>query len=1082
MSHCNIFSIRLIFLRIHRLNDHMTPLGNHLRILLLSIIFTLITVGNQSLAQEPSTAGVKSTNPHTLIIQQSIALMEQSQWQQTLDLLNPLIEQNQNTGLKEHGAKFATTYYYQGLCLLKLAQAQNKIKNKTTENNQQAAKQLFRAAIQSLNQCYAINPPNDPSNTYRVKSLLLRGNAQQALGKYQLAIDSYQLFLLERNNALDPYNLSDFNINLAICLWKKTTPQRATPAETKQAISLLQESLLYTGRNQPSPRAVLTALATLTDIATQKPTEYAGLISSTLQRSRTISPGNLILARDPSSSESSSSQLLPLLSKLILHSAQKNLPLASLHLSTLIPGISQHSVELEIPVELEFPTLEQNQANQDNQATKNATAETMAIALQARALTFQNSNRNSSAIRLYKLLVNRYPGSTHQPVNLYNLARLAAQTGDTTTAIARARQFLKYHPQHSLKTPTLTILLNTLYHTKQYQPSLTLAEEILSNKALSLIKPSDPNTISLQDSASFIRAASHYYLGNFAKAASLLTSHQTAYPDSPYQTDSAYLTAAVQNQLLHWDTSIPLLRKFIAEHSQDHSDHKHTEPTSIYLPFASYDIAFAQYSQRHLHSAILTLLPFTLDIPFVNKPYNNSQISPSAAILLGNTHLLLRQRDSAVAYYQTAIQLAKDTGNTDALEEAYYLLIDLLGKPLWEGLTNHRLKETIPHYLRFLTLENAQKSPYHTQILTSAITALEKANLTEPVHLLLQENLFLHNNSPNTPGTETALKTYLYYLRKDHRKEDHRSEKILRILTEDVKTSLSAYHQALLIAAKIETLEHAQARNPDSTFKAQINQLYQELVSQYRTADLNNFTLLKTAEHLAKSNKLTEAASYFQAIIESSSNINKTEARLGLAIQLANSNTLTQQEKQSARTQLTDILENPFTPPATRATAHYHIIKLLRRDENWQQIESNALAYLNYPLDVKTHNQEILQMLARSYDNQGPEKIDLAISTYTHIWVKTLFSIQNSAPAIDRVCQLLWDRNNPADSTTNGGKSDRQLAYETAYKYIRKTKDHLAQRKANLPASAIQTWQAIKTKATKTYPKDPDVKPFSGQP
>jgi hypothetical protein len=68
----------------------MTPLGNHLRILQLSIIFTLITVGNQSLAQEPSTAGVKSTDPHTLIIQQSIALMEQSQWQQTLDLLKRL--------------------------------------------------------------------------------------------------------------------------------------------------------------------------------------------------------------------------------------------------------------------------------------------------------------------------------------------------------------------------------------------------------------------------------------------------------------------------------------------------------------------------------------------------------------------------------------------------------------------------------------------------------------------------------------------------------------------------------------------------------------------------------------------------------------------------------------------------------------------------------------------------------------------------------------------------------------------------------------------------------------------------------
>jgi hypothetical protein len=77
---------------------------------------------------------------------------------------------------------------------------------------------------------------------------------------------------------------------------------------------------------------------------------------------------------------------------------------------------------------------------------------------------------------------------------------------------------------------------------------------------------------------------------------------------------------------------------------------------------------------------------------------------------------------------------------------------------------------------------------------------------------------------------------------------------------------------------------------------------------------------------------------------------------------------------------------------------------------------------------------------------------------------------------------LLWERNNPADQATSGGKSDRQLAYETAYKYIRKTKDHFVQRKASLPASAIQTWEKIKTNATQIYPKDPNVTPFIGQP
>ena len=39
-----------------------------------------------------------------------------------------------------------------------------------------------------------------------------------------------------------------------------------------------------------------------------------------------------------------------------------------------------------------------------------------------------------------------------------------------------------------------------------------------------------------------------------------------------------------------------------------------------------------------------------------------------------------------------------------------------------------------------------------------------------------------------------------------------------------------------------------------------------------------------------------------------------------------------------------------------------------------------------------------------------------------------------------------------------------------------------ARRKTILPASAIQTWEKIKTNATQIYPKDPNVTPFIGQP
>ncbi len=1025
-----------------------------IRNILLAYPLALIILLNTALAQTKT----QPTHPHTLIIQQSIALMEQAKWQQTLDILNPLITQNKDSGIKKHGAKFATTHYYKGLCLLKLAQAANK----------QQAPSLYQAAIKSFTQCHTVNPPNDPSNTYRVKSLLLRANAQQALGQYQLAIHSYRLFLHQRNKTLDPYNLSDFNINLAICLWKNPpTPQN--PKEAQQAIKLIQQSLLYSGRNKPSPHATITALRTLTDISIS--TQNDTLIPSTINQTLTSIPANLTLPQDPETS----TQLLTTLSNLILTTAQKNLPLTSLHLTALIPDIQLYATALELPSTL---TNNPTHLNLDqNQNLKNATL----IALQARAISYQNTNHLKKALTLYTLILDKFPDTptpAQQPNNLYNLARIAAQAGATDTAITKARQFLETYPDHPLHTPTLTILLNSLYHSQQYQQALTLASQILTTTKP---QPHSPSTQALLQAATFIQPASHYYLGDYTLASTLLSPLQE-HPENPYHTDATYLYAAAQNQLLHWDTSIPLLRKFITLHTNPDTP----KNTSIYTPFAYYQIAYAHYSQNQPHSAILTLLPFTLNIPFAdtfNKhTLTTSQISPSAAILLANTHLTLNlpeSRNTAVSLYQTAIKLASENHNTQARDEAYYLITNLLGKPLWDGLTNHRLKETIPHYLNFTALPDAQNSPYYTQILTASITALEKSDTSEPVHLLLRDNLFTHNNQPNTPGIETALQTYLYYLRKNNLT----TTEIIRTLTERINTTPSAYHQALIITAQLETLQHNQKHTPNQQTKDHINLLYQDLISQYRTQDLDNFTTLKIANHLATTNNLTQATTYYNSIINSTSNIKKIEAQLGLAILLANpKNTPSPKQLTNAKQQLTTILNNPFTPPAPRASAHYHLIQLLTHSQpqDWPQIQTHALTYLTYPLSVKTHNQKIQQTLALAYDKQ--QKTNLAISAYTHTWVTSFFSIQHSAPALHRACQLLWERNNPPHPAINQGKSDRQLAYETAYKYIRKTKDHLDQRRDSLPQAAIHTWQTIKQNATKNYPQDPTIKPFQGQP
>ncbi len=1034
----------------------MFPKSTFIKSFIAGYIIALISVGGIVLAQSPEPVIATSSDPNTQVIEKCISLMEKEEWQQTLDILQPFIQKHKETGLKEHGAKFATAYYYQGLCQLKLAQALNKLSAK----EEATSTKLFGAAIASFDQCYAVDLPKDRSNIYRAKSHLLRGNALQSLGKFQLAILSYQLFLYERHSALDSYNISDFKINLAICYWKKSLPQEASPEDTNKAITLIQESLLFTGRNEPEPISVITALGTLTEIASHLPTN-PDLVTSTIERTRLTNPQTLDFSEEIASAESD--RILTSLSNLILYAAQKNLPVASLHLTSLLPNISKYAAELEFPLEIKLPEPNKILANQ--KSIHDATA----IAMLARAHSYQQSNQLTSAVQLYSILVDQYSDTKQQPENLYNLARLTAKNGQSEVAITHSRRFLKDHPQHSLRLPTLTILLNALYHNKQYKESLVLAEQILSDATAT----SDQSLIT---SASFIRPASHYYLSDFTAAAPLFVEFQKNYPGSPYHTDVVYLNAAVQNQLLNWETSVPMLREFI----QSPQDESTSERASILVPFAQYDIAYAQYSQRQLHSAKLSLLPFTLDLPFVKAPTQDSQITPAASILLGNIQLLLRKRDSAVAHYERAIQIATTLKNTDSRDEAYYLLIDLLGKPLWDGLSNERLSETISHYLSFLTLENAKSSPYYTQILTSAITALEKGNLHNPTlpTQLLSQNLFLQNLTPNTPGVEVSLNTYLYYLRQNKTP----TEEVIRILTEEVKTSNSSYHQALLLVSKIETLQQAQIRKPIPEHQKRIDYFYQELISQFLPKDLDNFTLLNIAKHLTKNNNLAEAESYYQAILASDSIICKIEARLGLAIQLATSKNLTPEQKKSATEQLTSIIANPLTPQAPLATAHYHFIKLLLLDEQWNALEKNALAYLKYPQEVKTYHFDVLQLLALAYDKQGPEKLDIAISTYVHIYGSALLSLEYSAPAIDRTCQLLWERNNPAVADTQEGKSDRQLAYETSYKFIRQTKDHFALRKEALPEATIQTWENIKIKATKTYPNESGVNPFKGEP
>jgi len=72
--------------------------------------------------------------------------------------------------------------------------------------------------------------------------------------------------------------------------------------------------------------------------------------------------------------------------------------------------------------------------------------------------------------------------------------------------------------------------------------------------------------------------------------------------------------------------------------------------------------------------------------------------------------------------------------------------------------------------------------------------------------------------------------------------------------------------------------------------------------------------------------------------------------------------------------------------------------------------------------------------LAQARDKNG--QAEDAMAVYAQVWGTAMGAIRYSAPAITRWLELTWERNGSGE----GGKSDRQLAYESGYRYLDLTK------------------------------------------
>jgi len=387
--------------------------------------------------------------------------------------------------------------------------------------------------------------------------------------------------------------------------------------------------------------------------------------------------------------------------------------------------------------------------------------------------------------------------------------------------------------------------------------------------------------------------------------------------------------------------------------------------------------------------------------------------------------------------------------------ECLFYLTALLGRETVDRKPNPRIQEALPYYHRFWKTYGAD-SLYAAKVAVAGIPAMRKAGKIEEAMKRLQSVISEIAKTPDLPGLEEAIGSYTDEYLKDHS---------VRELQEHYLSGHgSPAQKALFRIAVIEAYENrpsgSLSQKDQDYAKAVIKTLFRELQQDFKLKDLNRFVLIKVGDHFRLEEKKPEIARrYYQEALNRRGQSRLFQAIMGLAEVNAEG---TAEQKQKALPLLKRVA-NDSGDLADREKALVLIASLYFDLKDYEKAITTAKAYLNQK-KFRRHRIECQLVLGQAYEASG--EIDKALAAYLRIWAGSSKPSHLKHQATYHWMELLWKRNKKT-----GTKSDRQIAYERGYDFIKMTGQAI---KKGSPQEKAQ-WQKI-ADLVKTYEASPDTK------
>lgn len=391
-------------------------------------------------------------------------------------------------------------------------------------------------------------------------------------------------------------------------------------------------------------------------------------------------------------------------------------------------------------------------------------------------------------------------------------------------------------------------------------------------------------------------------------------------------------------------------------------------------------------------------------------------------LVLGQALEARREREMAEQHYLSAHALAESEGNHDLLEECLFHLVAFYGREKIQGVPNAEMAKALPYYE--LYIKQFAESEYQLQVLAAVLPALvEDGRLDEGIEKLEASVQWACENGKEA-GLQDAASSLLWAkidagatlseLRQHYLSESGEVGAVLTAALADIyEIGAEQSHLSWGKQMKLRTI----ARDLRCRLLERDGEVYVPAFVQY---DLGELLLESERDPVA-------AQMHFERAEDTNAASLQLWVRLGVGLAL----------EQQGGDQFTQSLAI-FKDLELRAAGDVELlditllaqIRVLASLGKWEQVEVKSRQYLGSER-LKKNRTQAIYYLARSFDERGA--VEEAIANYTQIFTSATGELPVSAPSVQRLTELTWERNMPAKGAN---LSDRQIAYQLAQRYL----------------------------------------------